>query len=102
MITWRGWGWLVLFIGALPFIFTVPMALTPVPAGETPPLITGYFVWPLLVSAALTYGLNRLLTRRSDRRHDFMSITVAAWAYVFLAGAVAVAAIWALEKAGVM
>ena len=101
MISWRGWGLLVMFIGLFPLIMTVPFALQgdPTVYGKPPPSITGYFVWPLLISAALTCGLDRLL-RHSVKRHDLMSISVRAWIFVFIGLALVVAALWAAEKLG--
>jgi hypothetical protein len=101
MVTWRGWGFLVLVTGTMPLIFTVPFALgsNPAPSGS----ITGYFVWPLLVSAGLTHGLDRLLRRYSyNKRHDFMDIGVDKWVFIFIAIAVVIAGVWVAEQMGWM
>ena len=105
MITWRGWGLLVLAIGLVPFLFTVPFVLSsdPDPSGSTASQsITGYFVWPLLVSAGLTYGLDRLLRRYSHKRHDFMDIGIGKWVFIFLGIAVVIAGVWMAEKLGLI
>ena len=101
MITWRGWGLLVLVIGLVPFLATVPfvLSLEPGPSGSAaPPSITGYFVWPLLVSAGLTYALDRLLRRYSQKRHDLMGIGVGTWVFIFIGFAVVIAGVWMAEN----
>lgn len=100
MISWRGWGLLVLVIGLVPFLATVPFVIEADP--DPPQSITGYFVWPLLVSAALTYGLDRLLRRHSDKRHDFMDIGVGKWVFIFIGIAVVIAGVWMAEKLGLI
>ena len=96
MITWRGWGILVLPIGLVPFLFTVPFAMDLAQSKS----MTGYFVWPLLISAGLTCGLDRLLRRYSHKRHDFMDITVGKWAVIYVVIAIVIAGIWLAEKLG--
>jgi len=101
MVTWRGWGLLVLPIGLLPFLFSVPfvLELENRTAGGPPPSITGYFVWAPLISAAINYGFYRLLHRRRDpRQDDFMGITVKNWTPIFVVIAFVVAIAWAVEK----
>lgn len=100
MITWRGWGLLVLVIGLVPFLVTVPFVLSADPA--PPHSITGYFVWPLLVSAGATSGLDRLLRRYSPKRHDFMDIGVGKWVFIFIGIAVVIAGVWMAEKLGLI
>lgn len=100
MITWRGWGLLVMMIGLMPFILTVPFATSGDSASSQS--ITGYFVWPLLVSAGLTFGLDRLLRRYSQKRHDFMDISVGKWVYIFIAIAFVIAGVWMAEKLGLI
>jgi hypothetical protein len=100
MITWRGLGLLVLVIGLVPFLFTVPFVISADPAQSKS--ITGYFVWPLLVSAGLTHGFDRLLRRYSHKRHDFMGISVEKWVFIFLAIAVVIAGVWLAEKLGLI
>lgn len=84
--------------GLVPFLATVPFVLISDPGPSQS--ITGYFVWPLFVSAGLTYGLDRLIRRYSHKRHDFMGISVGKWVFIFIGIAVVIAGVWTVERLG--
>jgi hypothetical protein len=87
-------------IGLVPFLATVPFVFVSDPGPSQS--ITGYFVWPLLVSAGVTYALDRLLRRYSHKRHDFMGISVGKWVFIFIGIAVVIAGVWMAEKLGLI
>ena len=90
----------MLVLGLVPFLATVPFLIASDPGPSRS--LTGYFVWPLLVSAGLTYGLDRLLRRYSHKRHDFMDIGVGTWVFIFIGIAVLIAGVWMAEKLGLI
>jgi hypothetical protein len=101
MITWRGWGLLVIPIGFVPLIYAAALAVGNQPAegSAASASITGHVAWALVISALLNYALSRMLLRtRGPRQDEFMGVTLKTWTAVFLAIAVIVAIVWAVQR----
>jgi hypothetical protein len=83
MISWRGWGGIVVFV--IIFIAGI-VSLGLVGASDTEGLRkVGGLVPAMMLAAGMNFGLDRLIDRISNNPyHEFMGIAVENWTLVFL------------------